>query len=166
VGFTIGVALLVAIFTHTVAQNAQQATRQAVGFVAAQQQLSPAEKGVYSKAIITNAKAAAKSGGGAAVLTTYPLKGAPRPPAGTPQALTWRKVNAGAATIYKHDIARSFSWPFYAAALAALLAIIPALLTGRRLGEHEGHHEMSREERQRAAGEAEAAEAGVPLIEE
>jgi EmrB/QacA subfamily drug resistance transporter len=166
VGFTIGVALLVAIFTHTVAQNAQQATRQAVGFVAAQQQLSPAEKGVYSKAIITNAKAAAKSGGGAAVLTTYPLKGAPRPPAGTPQALTWRKVNAGAAAIYKHDIARSFSWPFYAAALAALLAIIPALLTGRRLGEHEGHHEMSREERQRAAGEAEAAEAGVPLIEE
>jgi EmrB/QacA subfamily drug resistance transporter len=145
VGFTIGVALLVAIFTHTVAQNAQQATRQAVGFVAAQQQLSPAEKGVYSKAIITNAKAAAKSGGGAAVLTTYPLKGAPRPPAGTPQALTWRKVNAGAAAIYKHDIARSFSWPFYAAALAALLAIIPALLTGRRLGEHEGHHEMSRE---------------------
>jgi len=164
VGFTIGVAVLVAIFTHTVAQNAQQATRQALGFVAAQQQLSPAEKGVYSKAIITNAKAAAKSGGGAAVLTTYPLRGAPRPPAGTPQALTWRKVNAGAAAIYKHDIARSFSWPFYAAALAALLAIIPALFTGRRLGEHEGHHEMSREERLKAAGEAAAAEAGAPLM--
>jgi len=162
VGFTIGVALLVAIFTHTVAQNAQQATRQAVGFVAAQQQLSPAEKGMYSAAILKNAKAAASGGGGAAVLTTYPLKGAPRPPAGTPQALTWRKVNAGAAAIYKHDIARSFSWPFYAAALAALLAIIPALFTGRRLGEHEGHHEMSREERLKAAGEAEAAEAGAP----
>jgi len=164
VGFTIGVAVLVAIFTHTVAQNAQLATRQAVGFVAAQQQLSPAEKGAYSKAIITNARAAASSGGGAAVLTTYPLMGAPRPPAGTPQALTWREVNAGAAAIYKHDIARSFSWPFYAAALAALLAIIPALFTGRRLGEHEGHHEMSREERLKAAGEAAAAEAGAPLM--
>lgn len=147
VGFTIGVALLVAIFTHTVAQNAQHATRQAMGFVAAQQQLSPAEKGVYSAAILKNAKAAASSGGGAAVLTTEPLKGAPRPPAGTPQALTWQKVNAGAAAIYKHDIAKSFSWPFYAAALAALLAVPAALFTGRRLGVDAGHHEMTREER-------------------
>src|SRR5665648_972904 len=80
VGFTIGVARLVAIFTHTVAQNAQHATRQAMGYVAAQQQLSPADKGVYSAAILKNAKAAAGSGGGAAVLTTVPLKGAPLPP--------------------------------------------------------------------------------------
>jgi EmrB/QacA subfamily drug resistance transporter len=165
VGFTVGVALVVAIFTHTVAQNAQQATKQAVGFVATQQQLSPAEKGMYSAAIIKNAKAAAKSGGGAGGLTTYPLQGAPRPPAGTPEALTWSKVNAGVAAIYKHDIAKSFTWPFYAAALAALIAIIPALFTGRRLGEHEGHQEMSREERLKAVGEAEAAEAGAPLSE-
>jgi EmrB/QacA subfamily drug resistance transporter len=147
VGFTIGVALLVAIFTHTVAQNAQHATRQAMGYVAAQPQLTPAEKGVYSAAILKNAKAAAGSGGGAAVLTTDPLKGAPQPPAGTPQALTWRKVNAGAAAIYKHDIAESFRWPFYAAALAALLAVPAALFTGRRLGSDAGHHEMTREER-------------------
>ena len=163
VGFTIGVALLVAIFTHTVAQNAQQATRQAVAFVATQPQLSPAEKGAYSAAILKNAKSAAASGGGAAVLTTVPLKGAPRPAAGTPQALTWQKINAGAAAIYRNDIAESFSWPFYAAAVAALLAVIPALFTGRRLGEHEGHEEMTRDERLKAAGEAEAAEAGAPL---
>jgi len=166
VGFTIGVALVVAIFTHTVAQNAQQATRQAVGFVAAQQQLSPAEKGVYSAAILKNAKAAASSGGGAAVLTTVPLKGAPRPPAGTPQALTWRKVNAGAAAIYKHDIAESFSWPFYAAALAALLAVPATLFTGRRLGADAGHQEMTREERaaDRAADEADAAEGAAATV--
>ena len=168
VGFTIGVALLVAIFTHTVAQNAQQATKQAVGFVAVQQQLSPAEKGMYSAAIVQNAKAAAGNGGSAAVLTTYPLKatGVPVPSPGTPQALQWRKLNAGVAAIYKHDIARSFSWPFYAGALAALLAIIPALLTGRRLGEHEGHEDMTRSERLEAAGRDELAEAGVPMIDE
>jgi len=156
VGFTIGVALLVAIFTHTVAQNAQLATRQAMGFVAAQPQLSAPEKRVYSATILKNAKAAAGGGGGAAVLTTNPLKGAPRPPAGTPQALTWQKVNAGAAAIYKHDIADSFSWPFYAAALAALLAVPAALFTGRRLGADAGHQEMTREERaaDRAADEA------------
>jgi EmrB/QacA subfamily drug resistance transporter len=166
VGFTIGVALVVAIFTHTVAQNAQQATKQSVGLIVTQQQLSPAQKKMYSGTIVKNARAAASSGGAASVLTTYPLKGSPKPPAGSPQALTWHKLNTAVAAIYKHDIARSFSWPFYAAALAALLAIIPALFTGRRLGEHEGHEEMSREERQKAAGEAEAAEAGVPLIEE
>jgi EmrB/QacA subfamily drug resistance transporter len=147
VGFTIGVAVLVAIFTHTVAQNAQQATRQAVGFVAAQQQLSPAEKGMYSAAILKNAKAAASSGGGAAVLTTYPLKGAPQPAAGSPQAAARWQVNQGAAAIFKHDIAKSFSWPFCAAALAALLAVPAALFTGRRLGADAGHHEMTREER-------------------
>jgi len=168
VGFTIGVALLVAIFTHTVAQNAQQATRQALGFVAAQQQLSLAEKGMYSAAILKNAKAAA-NGGGASVLTTYPLKGAPRPPAGTPQALTWRKVNAGAAAIYKDDIAKSFTWPFYAAALAALLAVPAALFTGRRLGADAGHQEMTREERAAdrtlAAEEALAAEGASATVQ-
>jgi len=169
VGFTIGVALVVAIFTHTVAQNAQQATRQAMGFVAAQQQLTAAEKGMYSAAILKNAKAAATSGGGAAVLTTAPLKGAPRPPAGTPQALTWRKVNAGAAAIYKHDIAESFIWPFYAAALAALLAIPAALFTGRRLGDDAGHQNMTREERAAdrtlAAEEALAAEGSSATVQ-
>ena len=60
VGFTVGVALLVAIFSHTVAQNAQQATRQAVGLIAAQPQLSPAQKGAYTATLIKNAKAAAE----------------------------------------------------------------------------------------------------------
>jgi len=146
VGFTIGVALLVAIFTHTVAQNAQHATRQAMGYVAAQQQLSPAEKGMYSAAILKNAKAAA-SGGGGAVLTTEPLKGAPKQIVRAPQLLTWQEVNADVAAIYRHDIAESFRWPFYAAALAALLAVPAALFTGRRLGADIGHHEMTREER-------------------
>ena len=44
VGFTVGVALLVAIFTHTVATNAQHATKQAAGAIVASPQLSqPAE---------------------------------------------------------------------------------------------------------------------------
>ena len=165
IGFTIGVALLVAIFTHTVAQNAQHATRQAIGYVAVQPHLSAVEKGAYSSAILKNAKAA-KSSGGAATLTTKPLAGAPVPPAGTQAALQYRKVNAGAAAIYKDDIAKSFTWPFYAAALAALIAIVPALFTGRRLGEHMGHDEMTREERIKATGEAEAADAGLPLTAE
>jgi EmrB/QacA subfamily drug resistance transporter len=164
VGFTVGVALLIAIFTHTVAQNAQHATRQAAGLIAVQPELGPAEKRAYAATLIKNAKAAGESGG-AAQMTTDPLNGAPQPPAGTDRAATLRRLNASIAALYRNDIADSFAWPFYAAALAALLAIVPALLTGRRLGEHEGHHEMTRAERQEAAGRAEAAEAGLPVID-
>lgn len=164
IGFTIGVALLVAIFTHAVGENAQLATRQAAALIATQAQLSPAEKEAYTATLIRNAKAASSSSGGAAQMTTDPLHGAPHP-AGTSQEAAFRKVNAAAAAIYRNDIANSFTWPFYTAALAALLAVIPALLTGRRLGEHEGHHEMSRAQRLEAAARAEAAEAGVPLTD-
>jgi EmrB/QacA subfamily drug resistance transporter len=164
VGFTVGVALLVAVFTHTVAENARQATRQAAGLIATQQQLGAAEKGAYTATLIENAQAAAGSGGGAAKMTTDPLQGAPQPPGSSPAA--FEKLNALVAGIYRKDIAESFTWPFYAAALAALIAIVPALLTGRRLGEHEGHHEMTRSERIDAAGRAEAAQAGEPLMDE
>ena len=164
IGFTVGVALVVAIFTHTVAQNAQHATRQAAGLIATQPQLGPAEKGAYTKTLIENAKAAAGSGGGAAKMTTDPLHGAPQP-AGASGALTFRKVNATVAALYRNDIAESFTWPFYAAALAALLAVIPALFTGRRLGEHEGHEDMTRAQRLEAIGRAEADEAGAPLMD-
>ena len=64
--------------------------------------------------------------------------------------------------VYKDDIAKSFKWPFYAAALAALLAIIPGLMTGSRLGEHEGHEKMNRAERTEAT---EAAAEGAAAAE-
>jgi EmrB/QacA subfamily drug resistance transporter len=163
VGFTVGVALLVAIFTHTVAQNAQQATRTSVAVIA-KTVPSPALKGAYTATLIQNAKAAAGSGGGAAKMTTDPLQGAPQPPGSSPAA--FKKLNTLVASIYRDDIAESFVWPFYAAALAALVAIIPALMTGRRLGEHEGHEEMTRSERLEAVGRAEADEAGAPMIDE
>ncbi len=162
IGFTVGVALLVAVFTHTVATNAQRATRQSAGVIAAQQDLSKAEKGAYTGTLIKNARAAAGSGGGAAKMTTVPLQGAPRLPGSSASAL--RRLNATVAAIYRRDIAESFTWPFYAAALAALVAVVPGLFTGRRLGEHEGHHEMTRDERLAAAGRADAAEAGEPMV--
>jgi hypothetical protein len=146
-----------------VAQHAQRATKIAVGVIATQPQLGAAVKGAYTATLIKNAKAAAGSGGGAAKMTTVPLQGAPQPPGSSPVA--YHKLNTVIATLYRHDIAESFKWPFYAAALAALIAIIPALFTGRRLGEHEGHDEMTRTERLEAAGRDEAAEAGLPLVD-
>jgi EmrB/QacA subfamily drug resistance transporter len=154
VGFTIGVALVVAIFTHTVTINAKAATRQSIGYVASQPQLSAPEKGVYTATIVKNATAAAKSSGGSSArMTSDPLAGAPTFPAGSQQAQTQAQMNSAVASIYKDDLARSFKWPFYSGAVAALLAIIPGLMTGRRLGEHEGHEEMTRSERAAAVAE-------------
>jgi EmrB/QacA subfamily drug resistance transporter len=162
IGFTVGVALLVAVFTHTVANNAMHATKQSVGVIMAQAQLPQPVKGAYAATLVKNAKAAAGNSS-ASQMTTAPLQGAPQVPGASPAAL--QKLNALVAAIYRADIAESFQWPFYAASLAALLAVIPALLTGRRLGEHEGHHEMTRGERLAAAGRAEADQAGEPLTD-
>ncbi len=52
IGFTVGVALVVAIFTHTVAQNAQHATKQSAAVIAAQPQLGKAEKSAYIGTLI------------------------------------------------------------------------------------------------------------------
>ena len=164
IGFTVGVALLVAVFTHQVAQNAQHATKQAAGFIDAQPQLTQPEKGAYIGTLVKNAKAAAGSGGGAAQMTTAPLEGAPQLPGSSPAVL--QKLNATIATLYRDDIGGSFTWPFLAASLAALAAAVPALFTGRRLGEHTGHHEMSRQERLAALGRAEAAESGEPVVDD
>ncbi len=87
------------------------------------------------------------------MLVKDPLTGAPQAPAGTPQAATRQQVSQVTAAIFRDDIAQSFKWPFYVAALAALLAIFPALLTGRRLGEHAGHEKLDEAGRE-AAGEA------------
>ena len=117
VGFTVGVALLVAVFTHTVAQNAQQATRTSVGVIAAQPPLGPAEKGAYTATLIKNAKAAAGSGGGAAKMTTDPLQGAPQPPGSSagdlPQAQHGRRRRSTATTSPGRSRGRSTRrrWP-------------------------------------------------------
>ena len=156
IGFTLGVAVLVAIFAHTVAINAQTATNQAVAYVNAQQQIPAAAKPLVVAKIRTAAAKVAASGGGdaATAMQQDPLQGLPQAPAGSAQAAGEQRMIADVRAIYRDDIAKSFTWPFYAAALAALLAIVPGLLTGRRLGEHAGHEELDRAARAEAiAGE-------------
>ncbi len=159
VGFTLGVAVLVAIFSHTVALNAQTATVHAVRYVNAQQQVPASARASIAHQLETTAAAAAKSGGGDAASTLRSnLAGlGPQAPAGSPAALAQQRLTAGIVAIYRDDIAKSFQWPFLVAALAALLAAVPGLLTGRRLGEHEGHEKLSRAERRELDDGAEAA---------
>jgi EmrB/QacA subfamily drug resistance transporter len=164
IGFTLGVAVLVAIFAHTVAINAQTATNQAVAYIKAQPQIPAAVKPLVVAKIESAAAKVAHSGGGdaATAMPANPLQGLPQPPAGSAQALGEQQMIGHIKAIYQDNIAQSFTWPFYAAALAALLAVIPGLMTGRRLGEHAGHEELDRAARaEAAAGAADGDAAGA-----
>ena len=137
IGFTLGIAILVSLFTHAMTVNTKAATTQAVQYVQEQSQL-PAQAQQQIVAALEKDAAAGANGAKDA------LKNAPKAPAGTPQAKAQEKLVAAIGAIFKNNIAKSFPLPFYFAALAAALAIVPALMTGRRLGEDLGHETMTR----------------------
>jgi len=152
VGFVLGVAILVSIFSHTVATNAAKATRQSVALVATQQQIPAPARQQISAAIVGNAKRMQAAGGEGGARLKNPLAGAPQAAPGSPEAQSRQMLSVKIGAIYRENIANSFSWPFYAAAVAALLAIVPALLTGTRLGQFAGYEKMDRQERLAADG--------------
>ena len=131
-GFVLGVAILVSIFSHTVAANVKVATQDSISYVNAQPQIPAAAKSQIVAALQKAAAAASQGGPGAAEINN-PLADAP-PPANAQAAAAQQALAQHIGTLYRTKLSKSFEWPFYAAALAALLAIIPAVMTGRRLG--------------------------------
>ena len=164
IGFTVGVALVVAIFSHTVAQNAQHATRQAAGVIAAQPAAQQGREGRLRRHPDQERQGGRRQRRRGGADDHRPAQGssaacrAPsrRPwPSSTPSSRPSTRTTSPGRSPGRSTPPR---WRRF-------IAIIPALLTGKRLGEHEGHQEMSREERLAAAGRAEAAEAGEPLTD-
>lgn len=151
IGFSLGIAVLVAIFAHQMIANITIAVQQSKSFVESRTAL-PAEARQNIDASLTGALEAARQGGGADVGARNVLPDAPEAAPGTPLAREQATIKSTLTTIFRDNIANSFKWPYYAAAIVSFLAIIPALFTGRRIGEHEGHEKKSRAER--AAGTA------------
>jgi len=151
VGFSLGLAIVVAIFSGTIVDNVKSGAVESVKYVQAQTQL-PAQTKTQIVQGLQKAAANAGSGGsrGAAGGVNAAVNDLPSPPAGSAAAQQADQLKADISVIFKDNVAKSFTWPFYAAAIAALLAAIPSLFTGRRLGEHEGHHEMTRAQRAKA----------------
>ena len=147
VGFSLGLAIVVAIFSNTIATNVKNGAAESVKYVQAQTQM-PAQAREQIVQGLQKAAANAGSGGGRGTAGVNAVVGSlPSPPAGSPAAQQAEELKANVSAIFKDNVAKSFTWPFYAAAIAALLAVIPSLMTGRRLGQDLGHEEMTREQR-------------------
>lgn len=151
IGFSLGIAVLVAIFAHQMIVNLTDAVQQSKSFVESQAAL-PEEARQNIEASLSQALEDAKQGGGADVSASDVLPSAPAAEQGTPMAQEEDTIKSTLETIFRNDIASSFKWPYYTAAIVAFLAIIPALFTGRRIGEHEGYEKKSRTERAAETG--------------
>ncbi len=148
VGFSLGLAVVVAIFSHTMATNTRAAAAESVRYMQSQTSVPGPLRDEISAAILSRAGSAA-AGKSAATAARPPTDGATSSPedSSSGAATTRAGLSASIAAIFRDSLAQSFSWPFYAAAVAALCAVVPALFTGRRLGEHRGHHELTRAQR-------------------
>ena len=146
VGFSLGIAVLVALFSHQMVVSLTDAVQQSRTFVESQTAL-PAAARTQIEASLTKTLESAKQGGAAGVTIADPLAGAPVAQAGTPLAQEQATIKATLGGIFRDDVAKAFKWPYYLAAILSFLAVFPALFTGRRIGEHAGHEEMSHAER-------------------
>jgi EmrB/QacA subfamily drug resistance transporter len=151
VGFSLGIAVLVAIFSHQMVVNVTDAVQQSRSYVESQAALPAAAKQQIESSL-SKALELARQGGGQGFSAGDVLAGAPAAPPGTPMAELQATIKSTLGTIFRNDIAKSFRWAYYVAAIVAFLGVIPALFTGRHIGEHRGHEELSRTER--AAGRA------------
>ncbi len=164
VGFSLGLAIVVAIFSHTVVDAGRAATKQAVKYVQQQTELPAVARDAIAAGIVKAAEQAQSSGSGLSGMDAA-LQDAPQAPAGSAMAETQAQLTEAIGTIYRDNVAGAFTWPFYAAAVAALLAVVPAALTGRRLGEHQGDHLSPGERREPGPGANSAAEAEAAVAE-
>jgi len=133
-GFVMGVAILVAIFGHTIATNVTAAVAESKAYVSSQAQIPAVARDQIIAAI--DKAAAENSGGMASGGVIDPTAGAPQAPEGSEQAKLQKQLKEDLGGIFKSHTANAFKWPFYGGAFAALLSIPFSLMVGRRIGEH------------------------------
>ena len=132
-GFVFGVAILVAVFSHTATTAAHGAAHDATIMVEGQTLLTPDLK----RAMLLRVDAAGKIDVSKGITEIEklgnPTAGAPQPPPGTPEAYVMDVATAQLKYIFRSWVVDAFDWPLFTAAIAALFAIGPALLLGGRL---------------------------------
>jgi EmrB/QacA subfamily drug resistance transporter len=137
-GFVLGVAILVAIFTSTIAGATTTAVAEAKSYVNSQSQIPAIAKQQIIAAIDKAAAANAGGGGMGEGKKIDVLAGAPQAAPGSAQAATEQQLGSALGNIFKSRIAGAFHWPYYAGAIVALLSIPFSVSIGRKIGQHRG----------------------------
>ena len=132
-GFVFGVAILVAVFSHTATSAAKNAAAETRPLIS-NNRLLPA---IYKKEMLLRVNAAAKVDVSKGIDEIRklgdPTAGAPEP---EPYSIAAGIVDVATVQlklIFRSWVVNAFDWPFYTAAIAALLGLVPALLLPRRL---------------------------------
>jgi EmrB/QacA subfamily drug resistance transporter len=133
-GFVLGVAVLVAIFSHTVQTEVRIGVSQATGYVQSVAQLPPPARAAIIAGVHENAARAASRGSGSAANLTAPPADLPQAPPGSALATTLASLRARLVLIFRTALGNAFQWPYLVASVVALLSAVPALFLGRRLG--------------------------------
>ena len=130
-GFVLGVAVLVAVFTTSMTDAMTGAVGEARTVVETQTQLPAPQRAAVISGIEKNVArmSASPSDAGA---TADPLTGAPQAPAGSPAAEQQDELKLQLGSIFSTARADAFDLPFLVAAAVALVGVVPALLLGRR----------------------------------
>jgi len=133
-GFLLGVAILLAVFTATVDIAVDNSVRQAVIEVGSQPLLSVEWRDYIIAAIeqVRDVDITANIGDVRRLIN--PIEGVPTPEVGTGDAIALLSLRESLSELFREQVAGAFYWPFLTAMIAALASVVPALLLQRRLG--------------------------------
>ena len=147
IGFSLGIAVLVAIFSHQVVVNVTDAAQQSQRFVQTQTVL-PASARQQIGSSLAKTVAAAKQGGGTSISASDALAGAPTAAPGTPMA-------AGASQAHQHH-----RWPLPRRHREVVQVVVLRRIAGGLPGAHPGSVHGAPDRRARGARSDVACRAG------
>jgi EmrB/QacA subfamily drug resistance transporter len=135
-GFLLGVAILVAVFAHTMHTSVVRAADQAKAIIDGQQQISQPLKD-YLDTAIEQAKTINATASFADVRKLiHRISGVALPPISAKEALVLLSLRTSLEQLFTDEVAAGFYWPFMTAAIAALFSALSALFLQRRLDVH------------------------------
>jgi DHA2 family methylenomycin A resistance protein-like MFS transporter len=132
-GFLLGVAILVAVFGHTVDTAVNRSADRAQDLTRAQIALSPDVRDTIVVAIDDARDIDVTAGMSELYKIADPIANVIAPKVGLLEKVALLQLKDGLEAIFWDETSAAFRWPFYTAAIAALLAVIPAVLLPRRL---------------------------------
>ena len=132
-GFLLGVAILVAVFAHTMTTAVNRSADRAQDLTRAQAALSPEIKETIVVAIDSARDIDVTVGMTELRKIANPIANVIAPQVGALEGFALVQLKDALEQIFWDEASAAFRWPFYTASLAALLSVIPGLLLPRRL---------------------------------